>query len=151
MGAPDKIEREITIDAPVERVWALVAEPGWWIGDGDRSGQTRTREGDLEIVEDPRYGRFPIRVETVEEPRYVSYRCAFPGEFPGEAPREGNSTLVEFWLAERDGGTVLRVVETGFASLPVSEEARIRHVEGNIEGWTMQLDIARKHAEHAAP
>ncbi|MGI9002113.1 MAG: hypothetical protein ACR2GH_10630 [Pseudonocardia sp.] len=34
----DRIEREILINTPLDRVWDLVSEPGWWIGDGDRSG-----------------------------------------------------------------------------------------------------------------
>ena len=31
---PDTIEREILINAPMERVWALVSEPGWFINAG---------------------------------------------------------------------------------------------------------------------
>jgi uncharacterized protein YndB with AHSA1/START domain len=27
----DRIEREITISAPLERVWDLVTESGWWV------------------------------------------------------------------------------------------------------------------------
>jgi uncharacterized protein YndB with AHSA1/START domain len=27
----DTIERSITISAPLERVWDLVTEPGWWV------------------------------------------------------------------------------------------------------------------------
>ncbi len=30
--AADRIERQVTINAPLERVWRLVSEPGWWIG-----------------------------------------------------------------------------------------------------------------------
>lgn len=29
----DSIERNITIAAPIERVWDLVTEPGWWVPD----------------------------------------------------------------------------------------------------------------------
>jgi hypothetical protein len=39
----DRIEREIVIDATVARVWQLVSEPGWWIGDGDRTDHVLTR------------------------------------------------------------------------------------------------------------
>jgi uncharacterized protein YndB with AHSA1/START domain len=145
MGTQDKIEREIAIDAPVERVWGLVSEPGWWVGDGDPSARRRRRDGDLEVIDHARFGSFPIRVESVEPQRYVSYRWA--SGFPGEDPGEGNSTMVEFWLSERDGGTLLRVVESGFASLAAEDEARERSVKGNTEGWAQQLGFIKASAE----
>jgi uncharacterized protein YndB with AHSA1/START domain len=147
VDVPDKIEQEIDIAAPMDRVWRLVSEPGWWIGDGDRSGQTVHREGEFEIVADPRFGSYPVRVETVQPSTYVSYRWA--SGFPGENPREGNSTLVEFWLTERDGGTLLRVVESGFASLEIPDAKRAQAVNGNVKGWHQQLGILRRDAEPA--
>ena len=36
----DRIEREIHVDAPIERVFALVSEPGWWIEDGPERAVT---------------------------------------------------------------------------------------------------------------
>lgn len=141
----DTIEREIAIDAPPARVWELISEPGWWVGDGDRSEQRRRREGDLEVVEDPKYGRYPIRVEAVEPPHYAAFLWAFA--FPGEAPDEANSTRVEFWLSERDGGTLLRVVESGFANLIAARGLGASIVDGNVKGWTMQLKVTRATVE----
>jgi uncharacterized protein YndB with AHSA1/START domain len=140
----DRIEREILIDAPIERVWRLVSEPGWWIGDGDRSAQVITREGDLVVVDDPRYGRWSVLPVSSEAPRHVSYRG---GSLPGQAPAEGASTLVEFFLTEQGGGTLLRVVESGFASLDAPAERRAAAIEGNIEGWRLQLGFAKREAE----
>ncbi|MGH3569931.1 MAG: SRPBCC family protein [Pseudonocardia sp.] len=142
----DRIEREILIDAPLERVWRLVSEPGWWIGDGERSGQVVSREGDLVVVDYPPHGRFPVLPVTTHAPHYVAYRAA---EDPGQTLAEGTSTLVEFFLAEKDGGTLLRVVESGFASLYSSAERRAAAVEDNIEGWEMQLGFAKRDAERA--
>jgi uncharacterized protein YndB with AHSA1/START domain len=140
----DKIEREIVIEAPLERVWTLVSEPGWWIGDGDRSGQRRWKEGDLDIIEDPRYGRFPLQTVAIEPSRYISFRWVFDGE--DERQREHISTLVEFWVDEHVNGTLVRVVESGFASMPNGEQA----VEGNTKGWETQLDILKAAAERVA-
>lgn len=149
MASPDRIEREITIDAPVGRVWQLVAEPGWWIGEGDTSGQRRYREGDFEVIEDPRYGKFPVRVVGAEPNRYAAFRWA--AGTAGTEPREGNSTLVEFWLSELSGGkTLVRVLESGFAALAIPEDDRTRSVERNTQGWTGQLDILKARAEHVA-
>jgi len=143
----DRIEREILIDAPIERVWSLVSEPGWWIGDGDRSGQVVTREGDLIVVDDPRYGRYPVLPVSNDAPRYASYRG---GDDPSQTPAEGTSTLVEFFLTEQGDATLLRVVESGFASLYPSAERRAAAVEDNIEGWEMQLGFAKRDAERAS-
>lgn len=154
MDVQDKVEREITINAPIERVWELVSEPGWWISDdaGDRSGQRRWREGDLEIIEDARYGRFPVLTVASEPPRYVSFRGAMSR--PGEEPmlNEGNSTLVEFWLTEQDGGTLLRVVESGFAAIAAAagDEKPFFTPEENSKGWEQELGILKSLAEGGA-
>ncbi len=149
MTTPDRIEREITINAPVERVWPLVCEPGWWIGDGDDDGRRRYQEDGLEIVEHPKYGKFPLRVEGSVPNRYVSFR--WMSGSTGEAPAAGGATLVEFWLSELTGGnTLVRVMESGFAALDVAEEERTRSFEGNTQGWKEQLDNLKRRAEHVS-
>jgi len=65
----------------------------------------------------------------------------------GKAAGRGASTLVEFFLAEVEGGTLLRVVERGFAALDVSPERRASSIEGNTKGWEFQLDVAKRDAE----
>lgn len=144
VGATDRIDREITINAPVGRVWALVTEPGWWVGEGEDSGRERRREGGLDVIDSP-YGSFPVRVETVEPKTYVAYRWA--SGFPGEVPAEGNSTLVEFWLTEKDGGTLVRVAESGFSSLAVADEVGNGSFEGNTKGWAQQCELLRTRSE----
>jgi len=144
VAVQDKIEREIVINAPVQRVWELVSEPGWWIGDGDRSAQRRWKEGDVDIIEDPKYGRFPLQVVAIEPPSYVSFRWVADGE--GEHGPVGSSTLVEFWVREQDGGAIVRVVESGFASMPNPVEA----IEGNTKGWIFQLDVLKASSERGA-
>src|SRR5205807_33777 len=136
METQDRIEREITIEAPLERVWELVSEPGWWISDGDPSGHRHWPEGEFEIVEDPKHGRWPVRVLALEPMRYASFRWTFIVH--GGYPAEGNATLVEFFLSERNGATVLRVLESGFATLALSEDERQRQWQGNVDGWKQQ-------------
>nr|GLK34259.1 polyketide cyclase [Rhodococcus wratislaviensis] len=143
-ASQDRIEREIQIDAPIERVFRLVSEPGWFIGDGEPGKTTTTREGDVFVVDFPPYGRFPILPVKSDAPHYVSFRG---GDDPAQPLVEGTSTLVEFFLSERDGGTLLRVVETGFAALYPNAERRAAAYDGNIEGWEMQLAFAKRHAE----
>ena len=78
------------------------------------------------------HGTFHSRVEAIEPGR----RFAFRGSIvPDEAPRDGNTTLVEFTLSPEGSGTRLRVVESGFGSLDMPEAERASQVEGNIKGW----------------
>jgi uncharacterized protein YndB with AHSA1/START domain len=130
----DRIEREIHVDAPIERVFALVSEPGWWIEDGPE--RTVTREGDVTIVELPAHGRFPVLPVSADAPRHAAFR----GGAPGQDPAEG--TLVEFFLSEAAGGTLLRVVESDLARM-----APPWNVEDNIEGWGVELAAAKQRAE----
>ena len=140
----DRIEREILIDAPIELVWRLVSEPGWWIGDGDRSHQIVSHVGDLVAIDDPRYGRWSVLPVSSQAPHHVSYRWPVVA---GQPLEPATSTLVEFFLSEHGDGTRLRVVESGFASLDLPVEGRVASVEGKTAGWRQQLDVVKRDAE----
>jgi uncharacterized protein YndB with AHSA1/START domain len=148
MVVQDKIEREIHIDAGIGRVWELVSQPGWWVGEGVDDGATFADEGEYHVVTHPKHGRVPIKVETVQPQNYVAYRWA--SAFIGADPTDGKATRVEFWLSERDGGTQVRVVESGFASLATSDDVRESQFEGNTEGWRFELDLLDKRAVSAS-
>ncbi len=143
----DRIEREIVIDAPVDRVWFFVTEPGFWVGEGDPE-RVELREGATVVSEHAEYGRFPMRVERIEPPRFISYRWA--STFPGAEPGDGTSTLVEFSLTADGDKTLLRVVESGFASLAASEETRRKSYEDNVGGWIEELDALKERVEKSA-
>ncbi|MFD5895579.1 SRPBCC domain-containing protein [Streptomyces sp. NPDC060366] len=141
----DRIERETLIAAPLERVWSLVAQPGFWVADKANLPGTVAKEGESMVAKNSEYGDFPVRVEKVEPPTYLAYRWA--SAFPGEELREDNSTLVEFTLAPEGDGTRLRVVESGFAALSGSEELRGRAVKDNTVGWPQELGELKARAE----
>ncbi|MGW3347232.1 SRPBCC domain-containing protein [Nonomuraea rubra] len=129
----DRIEREIVIAASPERVWPLVAEPGFWAADDETFRGTTVTQGQSLVVRNAEHGDFPMRVEKVDPPRYLA--CRWVSAFPGEELREGNSTLVEFTLTPEGEGTRLRVVESGFAALPTSEDNRRNIVDDHTSGW----------------
>ncbi|MFP3989675.1 SRPBCC domain-containing protein [Streptomyces sp. E11-3] len=141
----DRIERETLIEAPLDRVWSLVAEPGFWVGDPESLPGTVAREGESMVARNAEYGDFPVRVEKVQPPTYLAYRWA--SAFPGQELRDDNSTLVEFTLTPEGDTTRLRVVESGFAALAGSEELRGKAVEDNSGGWPQVLDALKKRAE----
>lgn len=137
----DRIEREIFIAAPLQKVWSLVSQPGWFLG--GESGPDRVQLDGNRAVAETRYGDFPVLMERIEPPTYIACRCAFPGE----EPRAENCTLIEFTLTPEAGGTRLRVVESGFSKLTVREGTPRVTLEGNTKGWEQQLDALRRRAE----
>lgn len=140
----DRIERETLIAAPLERVWSLVAEPGFWVADKASLPGTVAREGETMVAKNSTHGDFPVRVEKVEPPTYLAYRWA--SAFPGQELRD-NSTPVEFTLTREGDKTRLRVVESGFATLAGSEELRANAMRDNTGGWPQELDALRTRAE----
>ena len=143
----DRIEREIRVDAPVERVYELVSEPGWWIGEEDRGTRTVRREGDVTVVDLPPYGSFPVHVLDADPPRYCSFRSE---DDPAKPYTDVTSSLVEFFLTPDGSGTLLRVVESGFVAADLTAEQRAKFLAGNTEGWEMQLAFAKRDREQRA-
>ena len=141
----DRIERETLIAAPLERVWSLVAQPGFWVADKASLPGTVAKEGESMVAKNATHGDFPVRVEKVEPPTYLAYRWA--SAFPGEELRKDNSTLVEFTLTPEGDQTRLRVVESGFTALAGSEELRRQAVTDNSGGWPQELDALKTRAE----
>jgi uncharacterized protein YndB with AHSA1/START domain len=147
MSIPDQIEREVVINAPVQRVWTLITEPehlGTWFGDA--GAEIDLRPGGELTMSWEEHGTVHARIERVEPERLFSYRWA-PFQDPGGVePAEGNSTLVEFTLATEGEATRLRVVESGFHSLEASDDLRRELHEGNVEGWQIELGHLAEHA-----
>ena len=137
MQIPDQIEREVVVDAPIERVWSLITEAeyfGAWFADS--GAEIDLRPGGAMTLRWEEHGTVRARVERVEPPRRFSYRWANAVDVE---PSEGHSTLVEFTLSTEDAGTRVRVVESGFASLDSSDEDRRQQIDDNTEGWAIQL------------
>ena len=147
MSIPDQIEREVVIKAPVERVWALITEAehvGTWFGEA--GAEIDLRPGGEMSMSWEEHGTVHARIERVDPPRVFSYRWAPYPDPGGKEPVEGNSTLVEFTLAEEGDATRLRVVESGFTTLDATEEQRLKLREGNVEGWEAELGDLAEYA-----
>lgn len=140
----DRIERDIDIAAPIERVWKLLTEPehiaGWF---SDTARLDRLAPGATLLLGWKEFGEYPAVVERVDQPHLFSFRwTADDNDHPGSAAEEpgtGNSTLVEFHLEPREDRTRLRVVETGFAALRMSDDKQRAYRAQNEEGWDIEL------------
>ncbi|MBQ1098350.1 ATPase [Streptomyces sp. NPDC097107] len=145
----DRIARQIDIDAPADRVWELVVRPGWYINDGAvEDEQDLSHEGDVAVVRHPSLGEFRFRTMELDKPRYAAFRWIGTPSRDESTP----STLVEFWIDERDGGGVtLRVVESGFSTLADDPAAWLKEREGNDKGWLTELAAAKAFVEKSAP
>lgn len=142
--ATDRIEREIIINAPQDRVWAVLTEAdhvAQWFGD---SAEVDLRPGGKMVFGWKEHGNHHALVERVEPPGFLSYRWA---RAAGAEPVAGHSTLVEFTLTPDGPRTRLRVVETGFTSLDASEDEKGTAVKENTEGWIAELGELQEYAE----
>ena len=141
------IEREIFIEAGLDHVWSLVSKTGFWVGEELRFDQ-EAQEGQTVVLNTDQYGRFPVRVDRLEPPRYAAYRWA--SGYPGAEISDENSTLVEFTLETQDDGVMLRVKESGFATLAGDPDFRAARHADNVQGWAAQLERLRAVAEGVA-
>ena len=127
----DRIERELELRAPIERVWQVITDPAYvakWFGG---KAEIDLRPGGAAVFGWPEEGMgdFHGVVERVEPPREFSFRWMHDAGVPVGA--EAVSTLVELSLSPAGDGTRLRLVESGFADGT--------HRKENSEGWDAEL------------
>lgn len=125
----DRIERELHVRAPVERVWQVLTEPGYvarWFGS---KAEIDLRPGGAAVFGWDEYGDGHARVERVEAPHVFAFRWMRAHDVPFDLA--GTSTLVEFTLATDGDGTRLRLVESGFTD--------DTHRKENSGGWDAEL------------
>ena len=139
----DSIVRETVVAAPVQRVWEVLTQAeyvGRWFG-ADKA-EIDLRPGGSFVMTWAEHGVGLARVERVEEPTpsspgLFSFRWAVE---PGLEPKPGEETLVEFTLAEKGDGTLLKVVESGFSTLDRPADKQEWHRERNVDGWRQVLE-----------
>jgi uncharacterized protein YndB with AHSA1/START domain len=145
------IEKRIKIDAPVSRVWRALTdheEFGTWFRvklDGPFV-PGRVSRGRITY---PGYEHltWEATVETMEPERLFSFTWHPYAVDPDIDYSSEPTTLVEFTLEAKDGGTLLTVTETGFDAIP--KDRRFEAYRMNEGGWTAQMDNVRRHVELA--
>lgn len=151
-GETDRIERQVLIRAPRSRVWRALTDPaefGTWFGvkvngsfaPGARVRGQITHKGYEHLTWD-------ITIERMEPERLFSWRWHPYAVEPGVDYAAEPATLVVFELEEVAGGTMLRVVESGFDDVPLARRAQAYRM--NREGWTIQIGAIERHVGASA-
>lgn len=154
----DRIEKSVVLQAPLERVWRAVSDAdefGRWFGvrfDGPFvagttvSGvMTPTAVDEAVAKEQEAYEgeADDWHIVAVEPMRRFAFRWHPYALDPDADPAAEPTTLVEFTLAEVDGGVLLRIVESGFDAIPA--DRRVSAFEGNSEGWQIQTRLISRY------
>jgi uncharacterized protein YndB with AHSA1/START domain len=140
----DTIERDIVINAPLDRVWDLVTETGWWVPSDEPVDDDRT-PGAVVVRESEKWGRFPVEVIELRPMSYAAFRWS--SGYPGAELSPGRTTLIEFTVTPAESGVVVAVRESGFANLDAPDELKKQNFESNSGGWSQELDSLRSRAE----
>jgi len=137
----DRIEKEILLRAPRSRVWRALTDSkefGAWFQvvltgpfrPGARVQGQITYPGYEHLVAE-------MVVEKMEPERLFSLRWHPNAVDPKADYSKEPMTLVEFTLEEAEGGTRLRLVESGFDGIPISRRAEA--LKANDGGWAIQM------------
>ncbi len=146
MTNTDRIEKEIDLAASVERVWRALtdaSEFGTWFR-VELDGPFKVGGSVCGEITHPecKGTHMEVHVERMDERERFSFRW---NPLPDATGPRAPSTLVEFTLQARPGGTRLRIVESGFDQLP--PDKRDEAFRLNDHGWTEQTENIRAHVE----
>jgi len=149
-SSTDRIERQVQLKSPRSRVWQALADAesfGSWFGVkliGQRFVPGQYTRGNITY---PGYEHvvFEALVERIEPERYLSFRWHPYAIDPNNDYSDEPTTLVEFTLEEQAGGTLLRVVESGFDRIPAARRQEAYRM--NSGGWDAQMENIRRHVD----
>ncbi|CDF93149.1 MULTISPECIES: SRPBCC family protein [unclassified Pseudomonas] len=142
MHLSDRIERKILLKAPRSQVWRALANAeafGQWFGvalEGKRFVAGERTQGQITY---PGYEHltWDVAVERVEPERVFSFRWHPYAIEPQVDYSQEPETRVQFELEDIDGGTLLKVVESGFDGIP--EARRLKAFRMDSRGWDEQM------------
>ncbi len=146
IASSDRIEKQITLDAPRSRVWNAITDVkqfNAWFGVTLTSPFTAGAEVSGKIsIRNYDHVTMTLWIETIEPERFFSFRW-HPYAIDTTADYSSEpTTLVSFTLEDLDGGTRLTIVESGFDAIP--EARRAKAFSSNTGGWNGQAENIRK-------
>ena len=158
----DRIEKQILLRAPLERVWKAISDAkqfGTWFGVefddqfapgasiGGKIVPTKVDEEVARMQEAYSGTAFDIMVERIEPMSLFSFRWhPYAVETDTDYSKEP-TTLVTFALQEVAGGVLLTITESGFDRVPL--ERRAEAFKSNEQGWAIQTTLIGKYLAQA--
>ncbi len=144
----DRIQKQVELEAPIERVWQAISDPqefGAWF---------RVRlDGPFELgavqtgrITYPGYEHigWKARVVALEPPHRLAFEWPHMDD-QQEVQEDWPWTLVEFRLEPHQGGTRVTITESGFDRLPA--EVRDNNYRQNERGWEEQTRNIAAHVD----
>ena len=145
----DRIEKNIELNAPIEKVWRALTDHeafGEWFR-VKLDGPFVVDEVSTGTITYPGYEhvKWEATVKEMDEPHLFAFTWAPYAidpdvDYSGETP-----TLVEFRLKPSASGTHLTIVESGFGALP--DHRREEAMRSNDGGWEEQTRNIKTYVE----
>ncbi len=138
------IEREMHVSAPPEVVFEVISSPEhireWWQADAVEITPVAGTTGELVWGERSSPDAHIARLTVVEAqpPQRLSFRWVYDSDV--EEPTDGNSLLVTFDLAATDGGTTVRLTESGFRERGWEAAVLQKHYDDHVRGWSQHFE-----------
>jgi uncharacterized protein YndB with AHSA1/START domain len=144
----DRIEKQIVLKATRARVWRALSDAeafGNWFGVALKGQRFAAGEPVQGHITHPGYEHlvFHALIESIEPERSLSFRWHPYAIDPDVDYSAEPTTLVVFELEEADGGTLLRVVESGFDDIPAGRRQEAFRM--NTNGWEAQMTNIEKY------
>jgi uncharacterized protein YndB with AHSA1/START domain len=154
----DRIEKQVLLHAPLERVWRAVSDAkqfGTWFGvafdgafvPGTRlTGRITPTQVDPEIakLQEPHTGKaFELFIERIEPMHVLSMRWHPYAVDPKVDYSNEPTTLIVFQLEKAQEGTLLTITESGFDRIPLARRAEA--FAANEGGWEAQTQLIQKY------
>jgi len=146
MSVQDKIERQMMLKAPRQKVWDAITKPDMlckWFA--NRMDVTELIVGQEFKFDWTQHGYSRAVVETVEPQTRFVYRWENSGGNQNAPFADVPKTLVTFVLEDVEGGTRLTLTETGLAALPNAAQV----LSENSHGWDTELAELKAYIEAA--
>jgi uncharacterized protein YndB with AHSA1/START domain len=142
-SSSDRIEEQVRLQAPRARVWRALTnadELGAWFGANLAGATIAPGAHVVGRITHPGYEHvtFDVTIEEMVPERRFAWRWHPHALDPAVDYSAEPRTLVTFTLEDApEGGTLLRVAESGFDALPAARRATA--FLGNSNGWRGQL------------
>ena len=143
----NRIEKQVILKAPRARVWRALTDAeefGAWFR-VKLDGPFVPGKSTFGHITYPGYEFLTVdlQVERMEAQTLFSYRWHPYAVDPAVDYSQEPTTLVEFQLEDAEGGTLLRVVESGFEGVPAGRRAEAFRM--NDGGWAQQMGNIERH------